>query len=154
MKKVKWLLFVIAVFILSFISYKYVMFKEYKVDQADSKDEIIQVFKENESPVYLKNAFPFEWTEAYIFNGYTSEEHIKEKIKAKWIPQDTFIEYLFSTTDYSLQHDGRTEIIFIHSGRVVRDSIFDVSDFSIKEKHLTPNDQLIVKDKKNHIYSK
>jgi len=154
MNKVKQIILVAFMLIFAFTTYKYVIFKIHQVDNGSSKQQLVQKFRSDESPLILQDAFSFEWTEAYIFGAYTNAEHIRETIKAKRIPQYSFMEYLIGADDYSLLDDGKRKIIFIHEDRVVKDLVFNRADFNIKESHLSPSDRLILVDAKSHIYMK
>ncbi|WLV24206.1 hypothetical protein QR721_11250 [Aciduricibacillus chroicocephali] len=153
MKIIKRISLVIVLLVLIFVSYKYVIFKKYSVENGDTEKEITKVLTKNESPIYLKDAFSFEWTDAYVFQAYTPSESIEKKVKVKWIPQKSFLGYLFDITDFSLQDDGRMEMIFVNEDKVVKDIVFYSREFNIKQEHLKRNDTLILKDKEDHIYS-
>lgn len=154
MKKIKRIIFVILILMIAFVSYKYIVFKSYQVNNGSAKQQLVQRFRSDESSLNLKDAFSFEWTEAYIFGAYTDDEDIRKTIKSKWIPQYSFLEYLVGTDDHSLLSDGRKKIIFINEDRVVKDIVFNSSDFDINESKLSPSDRLILIDAKSHTYVK
>lgn len=123
--------------------YKYQYYTTHIVDNGDSERELKEIMLQGDKSLSLNDELSFDWTQAYIFDPYTPNKTVKETVNNNWIaPKTTFISYLFGRESDFLIQDTEKRIVIVNDYKVLKDIIYNKSEFDILDKHLKQNDVL------------
>ncbi|WP_243388333.1 hypothetical protein [Bacillus kexueae] len=134
-----------------FIAVKYALYNINMVDDGDVVNELTRVMQQNNHELSLENELDFEWSEVYIFQPYTPEDSVKEIVGVEWIsPHTSFFSHLMGFSSEPLLQDSQKRMIFLNKDKVVKDIIYNETDFDILSNHMNSNELLTLQEKNKY----